>query len=114
MTRGFGHKPKGQAVKPAPPRKRHANLGKTSLKRKPRADDPMREFDRLPQELRAWVAAADLPWRPRSVRRSFERALEETGNVDRALEELDRLQDRLIAKDAVKVWGEVHPRAKQA
>ena len=70
----------------------------------------MRDYDGLPQELRAWVAAADLPWRPRSVRRSFERALADTGDVNQALEELDRLQERLVAKDVKKVWGEVHPR----
>ncbi|MEM7732312.1 MAG: DUF6525 family protein [Pseudomonadota bacterium] len=95
-------------------RKKRANAGQTSLKRKPRATDPMREFDGLPQELRAWVARADLPWRPGSVRRSFERALSETGDITRALEELDRLQKRLIAKDAKKVWGEVHPGAREA
>ena len=94
--------------------KKRANLGKTSLKRKPRAVDPMREFDGLPKELRIWVATANLPWQPRSVRRSYERALAETGDVQRALESLDRLQERLIAKDAKKVWGEVHPTASDA
>lgn len=94
--------------------KKSGNLGRTGLKRKRRALDPMREFDGLPQELRVWVATADLPWRPGSVRRSFERALAETGDVDRALQELDRLQQRLIAKDAKKVWGEVHPQAQEA
>ncbi|MEL7254523.1 MAG: DUF6525 family protein [Pseudomonadota bacterium] len=99
---------------PVRTRKMRMNSGHTSLKRKPRATDPMREYDGLPQELRAWVARADLPWRPGSVRRSFERALRDTGDVTRALEELDRLQERLIAKDAKKVWGEVHPRAEGA
>lgn len=111
MTSGFGQNTRGQATQSAPARKTRRNLGQTSLKRKPRARDPMREFDGLPRELRAWVAAAELPWRPGSVRKSYERALAETGNVDRALAELDRLQERLIAKDAKKVWGEVHPRA---
>lgn len=97
-----------------PARTKRRNLGHTSLKRKARAQDPMREFDGLPQPLRAWVATAELPWRPGSVRRSYERALAETGTVDRALKELDRLQERLIAKDAKKVWGEVHPRASGA
>ena len=49
-----------------PKRKTRANAGQTSLKRRPRATDPMREFDGLPQELRSWVARADLPWRPGS------------------------------------------------
>lgn len=114
MTTGFGQNMRGQTNASAPTRKKRANLGQTSLKRKRRPQDPMREYDGLPQELRAWVAAADLPWRPGSVRRSFERALAETGDVHRALQELDRLQERLIAKDAKKVWGEVHPSVADA
>jgi len=85
------------------------NRGKTSLKLKRRNADPMREFDRLPPELRAWLAAAVLPWRPRSVRRAFERAVARTRDRVRALEELDRLQDRLVAKDARAVWGQEYP-----
>jgi len=85
------------------------NRGKTSLKLKRRNEDPMREFDRLPPELRAWLAAAVLPWRPRSVRRAFERAVARTRDRVRALEELDRLQDRLVAKDARAVWGQEYP-----
>lgn len=80
------------------------NLGKTNLKLRRRNEDSMREFDRLPPELRAWLAAAILPWRPRSVRSAFERALARTKDHSRALQELDRLQDRLIAKDARGVW----------
>ena len=87
------------------------NRGRTSLKCKRRNEDPMREFDRLPRELRMWVAAADLPWRPRSVRRSFDRALSETGDANAALKELDLLQKRLISKDVKKVWGHNHPDA---
>ena len=55
------------------------NRGQTSLKSSLRNEDPMQDFDRLSQELRAWIAAADLPWRPRSVRKTFERALAENG-----------------------------------
>ncbi len=71
----------------------------------------MREFDRLPPELRAWLAAAILPWRPRSVRRAFEKAVARTQDKASALRELDRLQERLVAKDAGKVWGQDHPDA---
>ena len=74
----------------------------------------MREYDGLPRELRAWLASAELPWRPASARKSYERALAETGDIEGALQELDRLQERLVAKDAKKVWGEVHPRASGA
>jgi hypothetical protein len=69
----------------------------------------MREFDRLPAVLRHWLASAILPWRPRSVRRSFDRAFARTGDADLALAELGRLQQRLIAQDARQVWGADHP-----
>lgn len=88
-----------------------SNRGKTSLKCKRRSENPMQDFDGLPQELRAWIAAADLPWRPKSVRRSFDRALAQTGDRQQALAELDRLQKQLLAKDAGTVWGPDHPSA---
>jgi len=90
------------------------NRGNTSLKLKRRNEDSMREYDRLPAELRAWLAAAVLPWRPRSVRDAFERALARTKDHSRALEELDQLQDRLVAKDSRDVWGPAYPYGSQA
>lgn len=87
------------------------NQGATSLKRKRRRGDPMRDFDRLPAELRAWLAAAVLPWRPRSVQRAFDKALSRTRNTSRALRELDLLQERLLSRDARKIWGDDHPHA---
>ena len=89
------------------------NRGKTSLKLKRRNEDPMREFDRLPPELRSWLATAVLPWRPRSVRRAFDKAVARTRDKTSAIKELDRLQEQLIAKDARKVWGQGHPHAIQ-
>ncbi|MEM1313419.1 MAG: DUF6525 family protein [Pseudomonadota bacterium] len=85
------------------------NRGATSLRRRRGARDPMREFDRLPAELRAWLAGALLPWGPRSARRAYERAVARTGDRARALEELDRLQARLIARDVAAVWDGEHP-----
>lgn len=85
------------------------NRGKTSLKLKRHNADPMREFDRLPAELRVWLASAVLPWRPQSVRRAFDRAIARTRNTACALEDLDRLQNRLVAQDARKIWGHKHP-----
>ncbi|QPH55994.1 DUF6525 family protein [Pontivivens ytuae] len=87
------------------------NRGRTSLKCRRRSEDPMREYDRLPTELRAWLASAALPWRPRSVRRAFEAAYARTRDEASALRELDRLQSRLLAKDAGKIWGRGHPLA---
>lgn len=81
------------------------NLGATSLRLKCRTENPMRDYDRLPAKLRAWLAAAALPWRPRSVRRAFDKALAETGDRALALSRLTALQDRLVAKDAAAVWG---------
>ena len=59
----------------------------------------MTEYDRLPADLRAWLAQAALPWSPRSVARAFGRALAR-GRGDRAaaLAELDRLQERRLAQ----------------
>ncbi|MEM6944007.1 MAG: DUF6525 family protein, partial [Pseudomonadota bacterium] len=85
------------------------NRGKSSLRKKWRAEDPMREFDRLPAALRAWLASAVLPWRPRSVRQAYARAMARTRDETRALQELDRLQERLISRDAERIWGVEHP-----
>ena len=85
------------------------NLGATSLRRKSRNEDPMREFDRLPAELRSWLASAILPWRPRSVQQVFNRALARTKDESHAFLELDQLQDRLVAKDVRRIWGRDHP-----
>ncbi len=85
------------------------NRGATSLRLKRRSEDPMREFDRLPPDLRGWLATAILPWRPKSVRAAFDRALARTRNVASALRELDLLEARLVAKDGRRVWGESYP-----
>jgi hypothetical protein len=87
------------------------NRGTTSLKRKRRPANPMRDFDHLPPELRIWLSNAALPWRPRSVRRAFDRALARTRDRQQALEQLDALENRLIAKDACFVWGKDYPLA---
>lgn len=85
------------------------NRGKTSLRCRNRARNPMQEFDRLPPQLRAWVATASLPWTARSVRHAYEKALAQTGDTALALQALDKVQNRLIAKDAPKIWGAAVP-----
>lgn len=65
----------------------------------------MREYDQLPPELRTWLSGAVLPWRPKSVQKAFEKAFARTGDRVRALAELDRIEAKLIAKDANKVWA---------
>lgn len=69
----------------------------------------MADFDRLPLELRQWMATAKLPWRAGSVEKTYQRAIKRTGDPQKALRELDQVQDRLIARDALQVWGEFHP-----
>ncbi len=85
------------------------NRGTTTLKRRRHTGDPMREFDRMPPDLRAWLARAILPWRPKSALRAYHRAVARTRDPARALEELDRLQARLVARDARRIWGPHHP-----
>lgn len=85
------------------------NRGSTSLRMKRRREDPMREFDRLPAELRAWCATALLPWRPRSVLRAFNRALSQGRDIPGALDTLTRLERRQVARDTRNVWGTAHP-----
>lgn len=85
------------------------NLGETRIRQKRRSGDPMREYDRLPPELRAWLASALLPWRPRSARRAFDRALSKTRDMGRALETLDRIERSQVARDIRGTWGDAHP-----
>ena len=87
------------------------NLGKTTLKSKRRNENPMRAYGGLSPELRAWMSTAVLPWRAKPVQRSFQKAMTRTGDTSLALQELDRLQSRLVARDAERVWGRGHPSA---
>lgn len=81
----------------------------TSLRARP-LDDPMREFDRLPQPLRRWLAEARLPWSPRSARRVWARALAcNGGDAARALARLERAEQTMLSRDAPKIWGRDHP-----
>ncbi|TCO73270.1 DUF6525 family protein [Rhodovulum euryhalinum] len=90
---------------------RASNRGATTLKLRRRATDPMRDYDRLPLELRTWLAQAARPWSPISVRRAFARALAAKGDRAQALAELDRLEAHRIARDALGLWGRSHPAA---
>ena len=75
------------------------NLGKTKLPMRHRRSDSLKDFDRLPRQLREWLRNAILPWSPKSVRRVYHRAFFITGNIDLALAELERIQDLQLAKD---------------
>jgi len=89
------------------------NRGATTLKCRRVRRDPMRDYDRLPAELRAWLAGAILPWRPRSALTAFEKARARLGDTGLAQRELDRIEAAMVSKDARRVWGESHPFARQ-
>ncbi|WP_090062484.1 DUF6525 family protein [Celeribacter neptunius] len=72
----------------------------SSLKRRRRAGDPMREFDCLPRPLRRWLSQAALPWSPRSARRLWLSALKDhDGCEKRALAHLSSVEARRLATD---------------
>ena len=85
------------------------NRGRTSLKCKRSRGNAMRAYDRLAPDLRAWVANAMLPWRAGSVESAFAKALAKTGSRSEALKALDQMQNRLLAKDGVRIWGDAYP-----
>lgn len=87
------------------------NRGATTLKSRKRAINPMADYDRLPPDLRKWVAGAMLPWRAGPVVRAYERAMAAKGDPELALRELDRIQTSLVARDAARIWGADHPDA---
>ena len=86
-----------------------ANLGNSTLRKTQRRGDPMRDFDNLPPELRSWLGSAVLPWRPKSVHRVYKRTLTKTSDKAQAIEELAKIERKLIAKDARRIWGADHP-----
>ena len=88
-----------------------SNRGQTSLKCSRRKENAMREYDKLPADLRIWLSTAMLPWRAKSVRRVYDKALARTGDAALALKALDELQRKRVAQDVRKVWGEDHPDA---
>jgi hypothetical protein len=60
---------------------------------------PMAEFDRLPPDLRRWLAQAALPWSAASALRLWRRALTEGGDPMLALARLDRAERATLARD---------------
>ena len=68
--------------------------------RRGRGANPMSVYDRLPSELRCWLALAALPWCPRAVHRAARKALVAAGgNTAAALARLDVIEARLLARD---------------
>jgi len=79
----------------------NGNLGKTSLRKRVVGGSQMEEFDRLPAQLRRWLSNADLPWSPASVRRVYRKALDDTNDARKALEELDNMQRKRLRRQQI-------------
>jgi Family of unknown function (DUF6525) len=78
-----------------------------------RKTNPMAAYDRLPPDLRSWLAGAALPWSAASVLRLWHRALRETGCPQAARDRLNRAEARTLARDAAMVWGPAYPERAQ-
>ena len=80
----------------------------TSLRRRTRPN-AMARYDRLPVELRAWLADAALPWSACSALRLWQRALRDTTDITAARQRLQDAEARLLARDAPRIWGPGYP-----
>ena len=81
----------------------------TSLKRRGRGRG-MDRYDRMPPELRRWLAHAALPWSPASALRLWRRLQRDCGGDAEAMRRrLDLAEARLLARDAPKIWGPAYP-----
>lgn len=84
----------------------------TTLMRK-RGGNPMRAYDALPTDLRQWLAAAVLPWNPKSVRRVWFQAIKNAqGDTQAARAALSALERRRLERDVARIWGNAHPYLK--
>lgn len=86
------------------------NLGATSLRRTRRAADPMRSYDSLPEPLRRWLAQANLPWSPSSVRRMWNRACAKGLSPEDALSVLTQAEARALARDRFAIAKHMTPK----
>lgn len=84
----------------------------TSLRRR-RCPHPMMYYDRLPAELRLWLAGAALPWSPRSALKLWQRFERECrGDAVAMRRRLDQAEARMLARDAPRIWGMGYPPAE--
>ena len=78
-----------------------------------RQTNPMAAYDRLPADLRAWLASAALPWSATSALRLWQRALSQTGCPKAASDRLTRAEAKTLAREARRVWGAAYPAGQQ-
>ena len=79
--------------------RRSGNAGATSIKRRRRAEDPMRAYDRLPGPLRAWLAQAVLPWSPGSCLRIWRNGVRTGLAPAEIVTRLDRLEAAALERE---------------
>jgi len=75
------------------------NLGQTSLRRKRRGGKAMEIYDRLPRELRLWLADAALPWSPTSALRIWSKSRAKGLSAEETLSSLARAEAQTLARD---------------
>lgn len=94
----------------AVPRKKGGGRNLRSTLRHRARQNPMRDFDALPPELRQWLHGAALPWSPRSVRRIWHKAMARArGDHAKALALIAQIEAAMVARDAQRIWGAGHP-----
>lgn len=70
----------------------------------------MDRYDRLPADLRRWLAAAALPWSAASALRLWTRLHRETGgDTALVLRRLELAERRMLARDCPRIWGASYP-----
>ncbi|PWE29785.1 DUF6525 family protein [Pararhodobacter marinus] len=73
---------------------------RSRLKRRAARGNPMAAYDRLPPELRAWLAQAALPWSPHSALKIWRRAMaRHGGDTARVLAHLSRAEHATLRRD---------------
>ena len=75
-----------------------SNLGRTNLRKRRRAGDPMRHFDTLPPELRNWLAHAALPWSPAATEKLFRKLRKAGLSADAALLRLSAAEAQTLRR----------------
>ncbi|WP_328795208.1 DUF6525 family protein [Jannaschia marina] len=77
---------------------------RSSLRGRPGRGDGMAAYDRLPPDLRVWLAQAALPWSTRSALRAWRRALRRCGGDPvAARDRLDRIERAMLLRDKAVV-----------
>lgn len=82
------------------------NLGQTSLRGKRRSTNGMHGFDRLPADLRNWLAHAALPWSPTSARRIWLKSRSNGLTLEETLQILDQAEQRTLRRDRYSTKSE--------